>query len=89
MDKELHDRENFIDVFYFPDVDPDTPYRCFIWEAGTITGDAQHASIEAAVAWCRKQTLTIRVYDNDVRARFRMHGIDAQPPITREKQVGQ
>jgi hypothetical protein len=88
MDME-RDTESFIDVFYFPDVDPDTPYRCFIWYAGSIVADAQHSTLEEAVAWSREQSLPIRVYDDTVRAQFRAQGIDAQKPITKEKELGQ
>jgi hypothetical protein len=77
----------FIDVFYLPDVDPNTPYRCFIWEEGSIVNATRHADLETTAAWCKTQQVPIRVYDDKVRQDLRDAGIDALPPIAREKQV--
>ncbi len=83
--------ESYIDIFYLPDVDPDTPYRCFIWNGEQITDTLQHHTLDETVAWCHSQSIMVRVHDAGVRAELRTHGIAAHPPIEPavERMVGE
>jgi hypothetical protein len=82
------DTLDYIDIFYFPDVDPAIPYRCFVWQSGSIVEKNEYANLEEMVAWCKRQGLTVRVYDERVRQEICSYGLVVKPPIAREREVG-
>jgi hypothetical protein len=89
--EELPFMDRFIDVYYLPDVDSYTPYRCFIWQSGSIVYSTQHETIADTAQWCKDQALLVRAHNAQVRAQLRAHGVDAQPPVeppSDEKAVG-
>jgi hypothetical protein len=73
----------FIDVFYLPDVDPQTPYRCFVWQLDSIVDSAQLGDLDATAQWCKQHDLVARVHDPAVREELQLHGINTQAPMTR------
>jgi hypothetical protein len=73
----------FIDVFYLPDVDPQTPYRCFVWQLDSIVDATQHGDLDAMAQWCKQQDLVVRVHDPAVREELQLYGIDTHAPLTR------
>lgn len=75
--------DKFIDVFYLPDVDPQTPYRCFIWQFDSIIDATQHSDLETTAQWCKQQSLVVRVHDPAVREELQLKGINTRAPLTR------